>query len=332
MCAAALAARQGRLECAKKVFVAAGCLGTNEILLRSKLKYEQSDGKEGLPLSDMVGKKFSTNGDFFGFTNEVHDPEPNADDDERLGRVNPTVGPLNSSHFYLIFDKDTDSRIDINVEDSGIPTMFARLVHELIPSFSDWKTLVKLGRGLIRALFNKDPFAVDDKPDTTAKTQASYQTKRELISNLFFYNLMASGPDEPYGTFNLEDDGSGLELKYDKNHKLGDWKVYRNIESVMEKLTDKMNGKYVKSPFWERDKRVTTVHPLGGCPVGKDRTQGAVDEFGRVFDGSSQAAKTDTLKGLYVVDASAIPGALAVNPTLTIVTQAIRSVDKALVE
>jgi cholesterol oxidase len=39
--------------------VAAGCLGSTEILLRSKEK--------GLGMSDMVGKKFTSNGDVMGF-------------------------------------------------------------------------------------------------------------------------------------------------------------------------------------------------------------------------------------------------------------------------
>ena len=86
---------------------------------------------------------------------------------------------------------------------------------------------------------------------------------------------------------------------------------------------------FVKSPFWELEKRVIVVHPLGGCPVGADRTKGAVNKYGEVFNADSADTK-GTLKGLHVVDASVIPGALAVNPTLTIVAQAVRSVRRAL--
>ncbi len=70
-------------------------------------------------------------------------------------------------------------------------------------------------------------------------------------------------------------------------------------------------------------------HPLGGCTVGVDRDSGTIDSFGRVFDGSAPG-NTDTLPGLCVVDGAAIPGALGVNPTLTIVTQARRTIGKAL--
>ena len=318
----------GQVSCGT-VFVGAGCLGTNEVMLRSKAKFEETGGREGLPLSGMTGQKFSTNGDFFAFTQGVSDLK-GTPDSKRFGRVNPTAGPINSSAFHLSFDKGTDRRIDVHVEDAGVPSMFARLVHELLPALGNWFKLVRVAARLVRLLFNKDPFATSEEPDTTAREQESYQTERELLSDLFFFNLMGSGPDEPNGSFSIDDDGSGLKLEYDRNDKLADWKVFRNYEAVLEKLAKKMNGTLVKSPFWEREKRITVTHPLGGCPVGSDKEKGVVDHFGRVFDGSPGAAATETLKGLIVVDATAIPGALAANPTLTIVTHAVRSVEKAL--
>lgn len=52
------------LRC-KHVFLGAGTLGSTEIMLRSK--------ERGLSLSDQVGQRFSSNGDFlgFGFNNDV---------------------------------------------------------------------------------------------------------------------------------------------------------------------------------------------------------------------------------------------------------------------
>ena len=50
-----------------------------------------------------------------------------------------------------------------------------------------------------------------------------------------------------------------------------------------------------------------------------------------LFDPSGNSA--DAIHdGLYVVDVSVIPGAIGVNSTLTIVTQAIHSMENALVE
>src|SRR5262249_61951061 len=63
-------------------------------------------------------------------------------------------------------------------------------------------------------------------------------------------------------------------------------------------------------------------HPLGGCPLGGSSTDGVVNAQGQVYNTASGAATVHA--GLYVADGSTIPGALAVNPTLSIVAQALR--------
>ena len=55
-----------------------------------------------------------------------------------------------------------------------------------------------------------------------------------------------------------------------------------------------------------------------------------VDEFGRVSDASNPADSPETYPGLVIADASVMPGAAVAHPTLTIVPQAIKSMDKAL--
>lgn len=331
---------EGKLKraVAPKVFVGAGCLGTSEVLLRTQEKFDQSGGADGLPLSQLVGKHFSTNGDFFGFAYDLardRDTRKTVGDDVRIGNANPTVGPINSSHFYVIFDGDTPNRIDVNVEDAGVPTTFARLLHGVLPHFNEFERFMNLAKALVRVLLGREPFTAKEPPDPENRDQAAYLTERELLQNVFFYNLMGSGPDEPLGAFTLQKDGVGLDLEYDK--PLGDWVVFKRQEAVLEALTEKMgeNGKkpqLLRSPFWTREKRVTVVHPLGGCPIGADSSHGAADSLGRLYDGSKPPGGADVHKGLYVVDAAAIPGALGVNPTFTIVTQAVRTVENALAE
>lgn len=321
------------------VFLGAGCLGTTEIMLRSKQKHEKTNGIEGLALSPMVGHRFSTNGDFFAFTwNMDRDfkTRKEVDDRERIGNANLTVGPINSSHFYVTFGEDSD-RIDINVEDAGIPSTFARLLHTLLPKFNNWQQFMSLAKAVVRVLLNRNPFPSTEDPDTEAREQMDYLTDRELLSGVFFYNLMGSGPDEPFGTFSLQRDGSGLDLAYSDDKRLPEWDVFKQQELTLNQLTDHMKDpgdsdrepKLMLSPFWNKEKRVTVVHPLGGCPIGDDVTLGAIDRDGRVYDGSSSVA-TDVHEGLYVVDAAAIPGALAVNPTFTIVTHAVRCVNNVV--
>src|SRR5262249_5172860 len=55
-------------------------------------------------------------------------------------------------------------------------------------------------------------------------------------------------------------------------------------------------------------KRLVTVHPLGGCPMGDNAEEGVVDAWGEVFH----------YPGLYVADGSVMPGPVGSNPSLTI--------------
>jgi cholesterol oxidase len=62
----------------------------------------------------------------------------------------------------------------------------------------------------------------------------------------------------------------------------------------------------------------TTAHILGGCPIGKDASEGVVDESFQVHN----------YPGLYVVDGSIMPGNPGVNPSLTITALAEYAMSK----
>ncbi len=76
-----------------------------------------------------------------------------------------------------------------------------------------------------------------------------------------------------------------------------------------------LRGSFISNPTWSTFnlRHLVTAHPLGGCPMGDDHLQGAVDPFGRVF-----ASDGTVHQGLSVADGSVIPSALGVNPFLTI--------------
>ena len=77
-----------------------------------------------------------------------------------------------------------------------------------------------------------------------------------------------------------------------------------------------LGATFIESPLWKVSpwKTLLTAHPLGGCPVGEDGSDGACDHRGRVFAGKG----TDVHQGLYVADGAAIRTSLGVNPFLTI--------------
>jgi len=57
---------------------------------------------------------------------------------------------------------------------------------------------------------------------------------------------------------------------------------------------------------------------------------GVVDEYGRVYDVTKHGSQQPFYDGLYVADASVIPSALGVNPSLTISALALRIADKLI--
>ncbi len=289
---------------APMVFLAGGTLGSTEILLRSR-------DRGGLKLSAKLGTHFSTNGDFGAFCVGTTKP------------VYSTRGPINTSGIHAKFDG-----LHIHVEDAGIPEMFAAIASTTIGVLDNFAQREALKAKMKFAFLS---MALPDLrdffphlPDT--RDPKSFETEAEMVANIFFFNVM--GQDDASGKFTLDNDN--LKLDWDK--KIGETPIFGKIETLLKSLSESMGGRYVPFPFWKGlgNKKLTVTHPLGGCPIAPTSFDGVVDELGRVFDGNKPPGSTDVYPGLYVVDGSAIPGALAINPTLTIAAQALKSINAAL--
>jgi cholesterol oxidase len=89
------------------------------------------------------------------------------------------------------------------------------------------------------------------------------------------------------------------------------------VRATCRRLADELGGEFRDSPLWFLS-RVITVHPLGGCPMGRGSEEGVVDSYGEVFG----------YPGLYVADGSVMPGPVGANPCLTIAALADRSADR----
>jgi cholesterol oxidase len=286
---------------ASSVFLGAGVLGTTEILLRSL--------KNGLPLNpNIVGSRFSTNGDFGAFCYKT------------TNAVYSTRGPINTSHVQLNFNGKF-----IKIEDCAIPAMFADFVSKGL------EVLDNLGGSaaffnLISALWNSNlTERLFEIPNTSDPKR--FQTESEMVSNIFFFNCM--GQDDATGKLELDDD----QLDLGWTQPVAQQPLWQSIEDLLKQFCNSMGGHYLSLPTWQGllgPKKLVITHPLGGCPIGDTHEHGVVNEFGQVFDASKPAASKQVLDGLYVVDGAAIPGALAANPTMTIAAQALKTVTKAL--
>jgi cholesterol oxidase len=300
-----------RTVSAPTVFLGAGTLGTNEILLRSR--------EQGLALSDEVGQGFSTNGNFGGFCVDTADV------------VQSTRGPINTCHadFQL-------SSGQIMIEDCAIPSMFAPIASTAVNiidgleqggGFFGWAHRVLFETKMRAAWAAK---AIPDLqaflphiPDTYKPDDS--RTEAEAVDNIFFFNCM--GQDQAHGRFRLDDDE--LDLTWDD--RVADQPVFGEIEDLLRDFSEAMGGRYVPMPTWKHfgDRKLTVTHPLGGCRVGADRDHGVVNAVGRVFDQSADDPQA-THDGLFIVDASVFPGAVVAHPTMTIMAQALKTMKAAL--
>jgi cholesterol oxidase len=280
---------------ASTVILAAGCLGSTEILLRSR---DKTQGR--LALSDKLGSRFSTNGDFSGFVT--------VDRDQLKYPIYATRGPINTSHVTF-----REGQMLLNVEDAGIPSMLASTIQQVLKLLSQPAEPSKV-ISVMSGLWNKAK--LPDYSDPTAM-----QTESEMLMNVCWFNVM--GTDDASGTFDLHN--GRLRLRFAQ--RIADHPTFHAAENILRGLATAMNGRYQAFPLWDGlqpfvSRKLAVTHPLGGCPIGGSSSDGVVNGHGQVYD--TQAGAQSVHAGLYVADGSTVPGALAVNPTLTIVSQALR--------
>jgi cholesterol oxidase len=321
---------------AQQIFLAAGVLGTAEILLRSR--------EAGLALSDKVGVGFSTNGDFGALAvgtkmlDANGNPVLDADGKAAKAGVFPTRGPINTADVRFSIDGR-----QYTIEDCGIPSMFARIVRSGIDDRNSLLALTDPSKfvgdqhastrgalgSIVASIKSWLPFFKHRDP-----SKDRHSTEAEMIDDVFFFNGM--GEDEANGVFSLSKDGA-LDLDWPANSPIANQACFGKMEDMMQKLSAAMGGTYTPLPTWEGladlfDKKTLVVtHPLGGCRIGPTMAEGTVDEFGRLYDGSKKGSDLHAVHpGFFVVDGSVMPGALAANPTLTIAAQALKTVEQAV--
>ncbi len=102
------------------------------------------------------------------------------------------------------------------------------------------------------------------------------------------------------------------------------------IRSEFQKVAQAMGGEYEYLKIF--GDRMISVHPLGGCAMADDCSQGVVNHGGQVFDGRASSLHTRGAvhSGLYVVDGAILPTSIACNPLLTITALAERISDQVV--
>jgi cholesterol oxidase len=94
---------------------------------------------------------------------------------------------------------------------------------------------------------------------------------------------------------------------------------FDRVRETSKRIAHELGARFLDDPI-SYIGRLITVHPLGGCPMGRHQQEGVVDPYGEVFG----------YPGLYVADGSVMPGPVGANPSLTIAAVADRFAERLL--
>jgi cholesterol oxidase len=266
------------------VVLAAGALGSTEILLRSR--------NAGLPVSGQLGQRFSGNGDVLGFAYNADAPVDGIGFGTRLRRQ--AVGPCIAG----IIDLRDTPRLESGmvIEEGAVPGGLDSFMPAMLAAAT--------------GLSGRD----GDRGDEGAERE------RELESLLLGARHGAVRNTQTFLV--MSHDGGDGELRLQDGRVrvhwpgVGEEAVFERVNERLRQASDALGATYVPDPVWTKvlGQSLITVHPLGGCPMGEDGGRGAVDHKGRVFAGDGG----EVHEGLYVSDGAVVPRPLGVNPLFTI--------------
>ncbi len=289
-----------RAVTARIVVVAAGTLGSNEIMLRSR--------ERGLKISGQLGKRVSTNADSiaFGYDNDM---PVNAIGVGTANRAKvPPPGPAVSGLIDFRRRRNPDERLAI--VEASVQSAMASVLPFMLPAGA---ALAPGG--------NADKSIADifsDAKSTAESVFAGAYTGAVHKTQIF----LAVGHDSGTGEIALEGEHVALNWPNALSEP-----VFKAIDETLRSIVAATGGKYVPNPVSNRflGGNLLTVHPLGGCAMGEDRSNGVVDHKCRVFDADPSKRADAVYDGLYVCDGSVMPRSLGVHPLLTITAVAERA-------
>jgi cholesterol oxidase len=276
---------------ADRLVLSSGTFGSTFLMLKS------------LPHTNpMLGQRFSGNGDLLTM---AVDATAERGTKKVVRILNASRGP--SIAAAIRFPDGPDGR-GFYLEDVGYPGFLDWVIETTDAPGILWRarhTILRLLLGLL---------GQDRRTDIGSEIAAALGQARRSSSLM---PLAGMGRDVPDGTLSLE-----------RGRLNSDWRIdhsadyFMRVRGEMRRLAEEMGARFMDNPIWHFGRRLITVHPLGGCPMGRDSTQGVVDPWGRVFG----------QRGLYIADGSVMPGPVGPNPSLTIAALADRFASHLLEE
>jgi cholesterol oxidase len=314
---------------AKVLVLAAGSVGSCEILLRSKsenrkhkaltsslsrLGLDQSavPAKKITPLRfpSLVGKQMGRNGNWMFV---VYNAKTRVDSvglglDQGLldWSVGPTItGALDSSAALAPL------RESITFYDVAFPRATAidlkAVFKKASNAASDNKSYSDRFTGFRRRIFEKDEITRDDTLN-------------------YSLGFLTCGHDDQEGSLRFNEDG--LLCFYWQ--RFFEQEVYKVSRAKAEILATNLGGGLITELDWnyELGQKPLTLHLLGGCNMGNNRIRGVVNHFGAVYDPNDESNSKALVKGLFVAGRATIPTSLGTAPAMVVAGLAERSAEK----
>ena len=284
------------------VVVAAGTLGTAELLLRSRDEFRT------LPrLHGRLGHGFSGNGDFIGVIRGSRaDLEPEIGPD-----VTSVLKSFEASSPGVTVATPTYTRPVMAVlartarpdPDRPVAPWLWPLLGSLVPRLIDGGPVARLLRAPLAALGEEpDPAAVERDPGLDPGRATA---------------VFAIGRDNANGRLVLRPGRRSTHLDVTWAYEAENRALVAHQQGLLRALAAAYGGEVSSSPTWTLANRILTVHPLGGCSIASPG-DGVAEPDGAVTG----------YPGLFIADGSLVPSSIGFHPALTIAALAERVAER----
>lgn len=280
---------------ADRLILSAGSFGTTFLLLKNRSSFPH--------ISQKLGTHYSENGDCVAIATQCRE-NTNGIQTQRV--IDATYGPAITGTIRIpdALDAGEGQTRGFYVQDAGYPNFVNWIlqIFSMPGALGEW---FRVGGHLI-----KEWLEGDVETDIGGYVAQLLGTTDLATSSL---QMGGMGRDYPTGIMKLYDG----KLHVDVDHLSDNY--YAQVRQQMKEISTALDGKMMDDPLWLLN-RLVTVHPLGGCPMGRTSVEGVVNAYGEVFN----------YPGLYIADGSVLPGPVGANPSLTIAALSDRTADSII--
>jgi cholesterol oxidase len=261
---------------ADRLILSAGVFGTTYLLLKNRQAFPA--------LSDRIGTRLCGNGDILMLAIEA------TEDGGRPRIVDPGYGPVITSTIRVKDKLEGGPGRAYYIQDGGHP----QIVNWLIESawqLGILRRLIRFAWGLVRLWLRWTSRSAIGR-----EVAALFGPAKLSYSSLPLFSM---GRDIPDGKMKLTKDGY-LDVDWTKRKSAA---FFDGVRNTGRDVSRALSADFLDNLPWYLSRSVT-VHPLGGCPMGRDEREGVVDSYGRVFN----------YPGLVIADGSTMPGPVGPEP------------------